>query len=157
MNNQLFKGRYTAMVEEDFIVFIIGMRINKFTALSKWVPVAQAMGPMIKELYQNPEWGFLHTEYTIGWRTVMLTQYWRSYDQLEAYAKGKTHSAAWRNFNKKIGADGSVGIFHETYVVEKSGCEAMYSNMPQFGLAKAFNHHLITKDYHTSRQRLKKT
>ncbi len=47
---QIFPGRYTAVTDEPFVVFIIGMRINKWWALHKWLPVALAMGPMLKTL-----------------------------------------------------------------------------------------------------------
>jgi hypothetical protein len=45
------------------------------------------------------------------------------------------HLPAWRRFNS-VGVDGSVGIFHETYIVEM----ATYSNILVFGLAKATEH-----------------
>lgn len=90
----IHKGRHVAVVEGDFVVFVIGMRVNKLLSFSKWIPVFKAMGPMIRELYQNPEIGFLHTEFHFSWRRVTLIQYWRSFDQLEAYAHGKMHLVA---------------------------------------------------------------
>lgn len=48
------------------------MRINHLLKFWKWVPVFNAMGPMVKELYQNPQWGFLHTEFLFSWRKVNL-------------------------------------------------------------------------------------
>jgi Monooxygenase af470-like len=33
-----------------------------------------------------------------------------------------------------------VEIFHETYIVERGNFEAIYSNMPVFGQAKATEH-----------------
>ena len=42
--------RFTAQIDEPFVVFIIGMRINRITAVSKWLPTMRAMGPMIKEM-----------------------------------------------------------------------------------------------------------
>ncbi|MBA2443252.1 MAG: DUF4188 domain-containing protein, partial [Rubrobacter sp.] len=55
-------GRYAAEVEGSFVVFVIGMRINRLLAVRKWVPTARAMGPMLRELYRNPERGFLGSE-----------------------------------------------------------------------------------------------
>ncbi|MCM3716931.1 DUF4188 domain-containing protein [Fictibacillus phosphorivorans] len=150
------KGRFTAEVEDDFVLFIIGMRINKFFSFHKWIPVLRAMGPMIKELYRNPQLGFLHTELLISWRTVTLIQYWRSFDQLEAYAHGKTHLGAWKDFNKKIGNDGTVGIFHESYRIAKNDTESIYSNMPRFGLGKAQSLALVTKKTNSARERINK-
>ena len=58
-------GRFAAQMDEPFVVFIIGMRVNKLLALRKWVPVAQSMGPMLSDLYAHPEKGFLGGEYFV--------------------------------------------------------------------------------------------
>ncbi|WNB91046.1 DUF4188 domain-containing protein [Bacillus sp. NEB1478] len=152
---KIFKGRYMADTDENFVLFIIGMRVNKILSFSKWIPVFKAMGPMIRELYQNPQLGFLHTEFLFNWRGVTLIQYWRSFEQLEAYAHGKTHLKAWKDFNKKIGDDGSVGIYHESYNIVNKGAEAIYSNMPKFGLAKAYSLVPVTKNTNSARERIK--
>ena len=47
---KIFAGRYSATIEGPFVVFLIGMRVNQLWALHKWVPVARAMPPMLKEL-----------------------------------------------------------------------------------------------------------
>ncbi|MGE6488594.1 DUF4188 domain-containing protein [Paenisporosarcina sp. NPDC076898] len=156
MGEKIYNGRFTASTEESFVLFLIGMRINKFLSFSKWVPVFMAMGPMIKELYQNSEWGFRHTEFLFSWRGVTLIQYWRSFEDLEAYAHGKTHAAAWKSFNQKIKDDGSVGIYHETYIIEKSASEAIYNNMPKFGLSKATSHIPVVSKTDSARRRINK-
>ena len=45
----------TAEVEGDFVVFLIGMRVNKPWKIHKWLPVFLAMPRMIKELKRTPE------------------------------------------------------------------------------------------------------
>ncbi len=52
-------GRYTAAVEGEFVVFLIGMRFNKIWKVHKWLPVATAMGPMLTALLQGPSKGLL--------------------------------------------------------------------------------------------------
>ncbi|EYC51835.1 hypothetical protein AZ34_12695 [Hylemonella gracilis str. Niagara R] len=134
----IHKERLTATLEGDFVVFLIGMRINKPWLIHKWFPVAQAMPRMLKELGQQPDLGLLHAEMWFS-RTIILVQYWRSMEQLLAYAKNKdaVHLPAWRAFNKAIGTDGSVGIWHETYRASAGNYENVYVNMPPFGLGKA--------------------
>lgn len=134
----IHKERLTATLEGDFVVFLIGMRINKPWLIHKWFPVAQAMPRMLKELGRQPELGLLHAEMWFS-RTILLVQYWRSMEQLLAYAKNKdaVHLPAWRAFNKAIGTDGSVGIWHETYQASTGRYENVYVNMPPFGLGKA--------------------
>ena len=134
---EIIKQRMFAKVEGDFVLFLIGMRINKFWKIHKWLPVALAMPKMIKELEAKPESGFLGYEAAIG-NPSMMIQYWRSFDHLEAYAKDKEgeHFPAWREFNRKMKSNGDVGIWHETYQISSGGYETIYNNMPLFGLGQ---------------------
>ena len=127
--------RMTVELDGDFVVFLIGMRINKPWKVQKWLPVFLAMPRMLKELSQRPESGFMG--YTMGFTSI--TQYWRSFEHLEAYARSKdlSHWPAWVAFNKRVGGSrGDVGIWHETYRVSAGQYEAVYSGMPPFGLGK---------------------
>jgi hypothetical protein len=125
-------------LEGGFVLFLIGMRINRPLLIHKWWPVAAAMPRMINELTRQPELGLLHAETWFS-RTIILVQYWRSMEQLIAYAKSKdmVHLPAWQAFNRAIGTDGSVGIWHETYQAAPGGYENVYVNMPAFGMGRA--------------------
>jgi hypothetical protein len=104
--------------------------------LHKWLPVAGAMRRMLKELEQRPESGFLGS-ISGG---LMLLQYWRSFEHLEAYARSRDHLhwPAWVAFNRRMrDSRGDVGIWHETYKVEAGQYETVYSGMPRFGLGTA--------------------
>ncbi|GAC1301403.1 MAG: DUF4188 domain-containing protein [Ktedonobacteraceae bacterium] len=153
---KVIPGRYTAQTDEPFVVFIIGMRVNRFFAFNKWIPTAMAMGPMLRTLYQHPEKGFLGAQTLFNLRGITTIQYWRSFDDLEKFARDKSdpHLSAWQRFNKTIGSDGSVGIFHETYLVEAGRYEALYGNMPVFGLASATQHVPAIGKRETARRRL---
>jgi hypothetical protein len=132
---EVHAGRMAVDIDGDFVVFLIGMRINKPWKIHQWLPVFLAMPRMLKELQKRPETGFLG--YTMGFPAIV--QYWRSFDQLEAYARSRdlAHWPAWVAFNKRIaGARGDVGIWHETYRVAAGQYEAVYSGMPAFGLGK---------------------
>jgi fumigallin biosynthesis monooxygenase-like protein len=132
---QINKRRVTADVEGDFVVFVIGARINKLWKVHKWLPVVLAMPRMLKELEKNPDSGFLGAE---GLGIGNLVQYWRSFEHLERYARQQDaeHWPAWVAFNKKVASNGDVGIWHETYLVRAGEYECVYNNMPAFGLAK---------------------
>jgi hypothetical protein len=139
LTSPVLSGRFTADHAGPITVFLIGMRINKFHRIDKWLPVARAMGPMLAELSADPGSGFLGFETLLaGLRTVMVLQYWRDFDALEAYAtaRDKHHWPAWAAFYRKSNAGGAVGIFHETYCVPAGGFETIYGNMPRFGLGK---------------------
>jgi hypothetical protein len=134
----LIPERVSGVLPGDFVVFLIGMRINHPLLVHKWLPVAAAMPRMIRELRRRPELGFLHAEMWFA-RTVIVVQYWRSMDQLLAYATNREaeHLPAWKAFNRAVGTSGAVGIWHETYSIAPGRFESIYVNMPPFGLGKA--------------------
>jgi hypothetical protein len=154
--SKIFAGRFTAQMDGPFVVFIIGMRINRLWAVNKWLPVARAMGPMTKQLMTHKELGLMHAQPFIYWRGVAFVQYWRSFEQLERFARDPAlnHLEPWKRFNRAVGADGSVGIWHETYMVEAGKYECVYGNMPQFGLAAAGAHAPAVGAKETARRRL---
>ena len=129
--------RMTVKMEGDFVVFILGMRINRWWKIHKWLPVVIAMPKMLKELSAKPESGFLGFQMS-GGIPPMIVQYWKSFEHLEAYAKDRNgaHYPAWKAFNTKIKSNGDVGIWHETYKVKAGEYECIYNNMPKFGLGK---------------------
>ncbi len=138
----LFADRYTARLDRPVVLFLIGMRINRLLAVQKWLPVAKAMPRMLAELSQKPEAGLLFYRTYWSGRVVMVQEYWQSFDKLVAYAHDRSarHFPAWAAFNRAVGTDGSVGIWHETYLVEPGKNESVYVNMPRFGLAAAAQH-----------------
>lgn len=156
MKEEIWKGRYTADIDGPFVVFLIGMRINNFLAFNKWWPTARAMGPMLEVLTKHPQKGLLGVHMWYRWREAMFVQYWRSFEALEDYARNpnEAHLPAWKRFNQTVGGDGSVGIWHETYLVDSKKYECIYGNMPRFGLAKAANHMEATGNRETARLRL---
>jgi hypothetical protein len=90
----IIPDRMAAEIEGDFVVFLIGMRINKPWKVHRWWPVFTAMPRMIRELERaGPETGFLgHNGLGLGG----IVQYWRSFDHLEQFARdaGGQHWAA---------------------------------------------------------------
>lgn len=136
---RIIKGRQTAVVEGDFVIFMIGMRVNKPWKVWKWFPVFRAMGPMLAELSKDPESGLLAYRAHIGNPFAPeIVQYWRSFEHLERFARAKdrTHHPAWVRFNKAVGTSGDVGIWHETYLVRAGEYEVVYNGVPPHGLGK---------------------
>lgn len=135
----LIQDRVCADTEGETVVFLIGMRINKYWKIWKWLPVAMAMPPMLRELAQHPELGLRHARLVLGLRNLWSVQYWHSAAHLQAYAQTSNHAhlPAWQAFNAKIGTTGDVGIWHETYVVPPGHAESIYVNMPRFGWGMA--------------------
>lgn len=130
--------RMTNAAQGDVVVFLIGMRVNRWWKPWQWLRTALAMPRMLSELARHPELGLLSSEAWFG-RTTILLSYWKSLDHLLAYAKLREaeHLPAWRAFNKQVALNGDVGIWHETYRVPAGSFETVYLNMPAFGLGRA--------------------
>jgi fumigallin biosynthesis monooxygenase-like protein len=137
---EVLKGRYMADVSrlgDEVVVFVIGMRINKPRKVRLWWPVFNSMRAMLKYLEERPEKGLL--AYRLSALPPFVVQYWRSFDDLERFARNvdDPHLEPWRRFNREIGKSGDVGIWHETYRVKTNDIETVYGNMPASGLGAA--------------------
>jgi hypothetical protein len=136
----VLKGRYVADVSrlgDEVVVFVIGMRINKPLKVGLWWPVFSGRPRMLKYLAERPEKGLL--AYRLSALPPLSVQYWRSFDDLERFARNNDdpHLEPWRRFNRKVGKSGDVGIWHETYRVKTTDIETIYGNMPASGLGAA--------------------
>lgn len=155
MSSEIRKGRWTAEIEGDFVVFLIGARIN-----SKWkvlrvfrdLGARRGMNHMLKYLTDHPEKGLLGYQ-SVGFTTI---QYWRSFEHLEAFAKDTNdpHLAVWRNYWKRVGGSTRTGVWHETYLVRAGEFETIYGNMPPIGLGKGTTLVPVAESV-SARQRLK--
>ena len=125
--------------EHDPVVFVIGMRINRWRKVRSWWPVFTGMPQMLAEL-EKADAGLLGAHSFWAGRSFLTVQYWRSAEELGAYARDTSfkHAAAWAAYNRKAAGSGDVGIYHETYVVPRDRVESVYGNMTSFGLAAAF-------------------
>jgi Domain of unknown function (DUF4188) len=156
--NPVVPGRMTANLDGEFVVFLIGMRINKPWKVHKWWPVFVAMPRMIRRLSKE-DLGMLGYHLAFGPGGPILVQYWRSAEQLQRFARDslQPHLAAWRMFNRRVGFTGDVGFWHETYVVRPGQYETVYGNMPRFGLAVAGQHLPVGSKGESAADRLRPT
>jgi hypothetical protein len=141
MGSTIHPGRFTADMPDEFVVFLIGIRINRPWRLHKWLPIATAMPRMLRWLDKHPESGLL--QYHNAWiHGPAVVQYWRSFEHLSRFARAadEPHLPAWKAFNQAVRGSGDVGIWHETYKVDAGAYECIYGNMPRVGLAAAGMH-----------------
>ena len=131
-------GRYGAEIEGDFVVFLIGARLNKprhlLASARDLGGRRRGMQAMLAELMAHPEKGLLG--YRMGFPVIV--QYWRSFEQLEAFARdpGDLHRPTWVEWFKRD-PKGRTGIWHETFLVRAGEYEAIYDSVPEAGLAAA--------------------
>jgi hypothetical protein len=150
------RGRFTVETDEPFVVFMIGMRINDFLKVREWLPAFAAMRPMIRSLEANPESGFLGAYTYLYWRGIGMTQYWRSFEDLERFARDPDdeHLPAWQRFNHNDRSP-AVGIWHEAYLLEPGRYETIHRNMPPFGITAALDRVPVRSRLESARGRLR--
>jgi len=129
----------TAQLDKPVVLFLIGARINRLSTIGRWWWFSRTMPAMLAELQKNPDAGLLWYRTYLSWPNVMVQQYWESFDKLLGYASDKSaeHFPAWGRYMRELQKDGSIGIWHETYLIEPGKFECVYGNMPLFGLAAA--------------------
>jgi hypothetical protein len=131
-------ARVTHDYDGELVVFLIGMRVNKLRRPDLWLPALRAMPRMLAELSKDPDSGLLGYSMSLGADGPVVVQYWSSREKLYDYASNPSsaHRPAWTAFNRRARkAAGAVGIWHETYLVDKA--ESIYSGMPATGLGRA--------------------
>ena len=132
------QGRFSAEIDGDFVVFLIGPRLNKPWLALKGIGDLggrrRGMVAMLDDLMAHPEKGLLG--YRMGFPVIV--QYWRSFEQLEAFARdpGDLHRPTWLAWFRRD-RRGRTGIWHETFLVRAGEYEAVYSDVPVAGLAAA--------------------
>jgi hypothetical protein len=131
------QGRHRAQLDGDFVVFLIGARLDLRHPVRTFRDLGgrRGMKHMLEYLRRRPEKGLLGFEFGFP----VIVQYWRSFEHLEAFARDEAdpHTAAWRNYWRRVGRENRSGIWHETYLVRAGEYEAIYANMPPFGLGRA--------------------
>lgn len=96
--------RVTAELEGDFVVFRIGMRVNALWKVRRWLPIFLEMPKMLDELESDPESGLVAYDAKNGIRSHEYVQYWRSFEDLRAYAfdSDARHAPAMRWTNRIV-------------------------------------------------------
>ena len=133
-------GSFSAdLIGDEVVLFVIGMRVNRWRKLRSWLPTFVAMPRMLRELGAEADSPLLDVRTYWSGRVFLTLQYWRSLEELGAYARdsSRLHAPAWARFNRTAAASSDIGIFHETYRVTADSFESLYGNMPPFGLAAA--------------------
>ena len=105
---EINKGRWTAQIDGDFVVFLIGADLRDPEQAGPAGELLMAMIDMLGELEQDPTKGLLGYQ-VFGAIGGVIVQYWRSFEALESYAKNPDakHAPVWRAWNR-LGEDGTA-------------------------------------------------
>src|SRR5262249_20530396 len=119
----------------ELCVVRLGLQVRKASALFYARRLGRAIEKSAKEAIAG-ETGLLRSErFAMGWNHFGVLQYWRSFDDLEAWSRRPPHSEWWREAVGRMRARGDVGIYHEAYLVPRGQVETIYMNCQPVGLA----------------------
>ena len=121
-----------------------GMRINQPWRLDLWVPALRAMGPMLTELHGAPRrrarasTGFLGHQSLFGAGGPTIVQYWRSVDDIYAYAHDpdRAHRPAWLEFYRRGRAAAGRWGSGTRRMPSRRRPRELYVSMPPTGLGR---------------------
>src|SRR3954467_15887332 len=123
---EIRRGRFSAEIDGDFVVLLIGPRFNKPWLLPKSLADLggrrRGMRAMLDELVARPEKGLLG--YRMGFPTIV--QYSPSREHLEAFARdpGDLHRPLGLEYFRRD-PRGRTAFWHETFLVRASDCAAI--------------------------------
>ena len=133
-------NRTTHAYDGPLALFLIGVRIHQPWRLGVIGQVLGAMPPMIAELERNKaaaasgeeeSLGYLGSRSTVDLTGTTMIQWWRSTEDIYAYASSTDHRhrEAWLEFYRRAkSAPRAVTIWHETYAVAPGGAESVYAD-----------------------------
>jgi hypothetical protein len=131
-------GKVVVDNTEPVVVFLLGIRINRWRGIRHWLPLVLTIPSMLRELASAPEGGLLGYRVLLGPgpRQAMLVQYWRRAEDLHSFARDGAgpHRAAQHRYWWHYGSSASVGVWHEMLIAAEGAHHAMYGNMPPMGL-----------------------
>ena len=115
----------------DLVVIYLGMQARSIRGASTILQ----FGPKIQRAVEaKPDGLLLHESlmFSLFPLHVGMRQYWKSFDDLETWAKALPHQSWWRGFLKDTGG---TGFWHEAYF-RRGGMEAIYDGLAgRIGLA----------------------
>jgi hypothetical protein len=80
--------------------------------------------------------GLLNSQsFAIGINHFGVLQYWRSFDEMEAWSRKGPHSEWWRSAVERMRFKQDLGVYHETFLVRAPDIESIYLDCRPTGLA----------------------
>lgn len=120
---------------EELCVVRLGLIVRKLSALPFSVRMGRAIVRSAAEASASGS-GLLRSEqFRFSWNHFGVLQYWASFEALEGWSHRPPHSTWWREALERMRKRGDFGIYHETFLVPRSGVESIYLNCPAVGLA----------------------
>jgi hypothetical protein len=80
--------------------------------------------------------GLLESQaFAIGINHFGFLQYWRSFEELDAWSRREPHSDWWGAAVQRMRLKQDLGVYHETFLVDARDVESIFLNCHPTGLA----------------------
>lgn len=120
---------------EELCLIRLGLIVHKLRALPFAARMGRAIGTSAAEAIASGA-GLLRSEpFRVDGRHFGVLQYWASYESLERWSHRPPHSDWWREALERMRKRGDFGIYHETFLVPRSGVESIYLGCPPVGIS----------------------
>jgi hypothetical protein len=120
---------------EELCLLRLGLVVRKLGALPFARKIGRAIERAASEAIETKA-GLLHSERIFfQWKHFGFIQYWSSFEALEDWSHRPPHSDWWREALERMRKQGDFGVYHETFLVPRSGIESIYLNCPAVGLS----------------------
>ena len=129
MPHETFAWHCPESLGGSFCLIRVGLIVHSWRA----VPFAWKMGKAIERSTRvGPDRpaGLLASEcIRMSWNHFGFLQYWRTIDELIAWAHASPHTDWWRMALERQRTRQDFAIYHETYLSSPGGFEAIYLNL----------------------------
>jgi hypothetical protein len=113
----------------------LGIQVRRLSALWYAARLGRAIERSAAEAIAARA-GLFHSEsFSMGRRHFGVIQYWRSFDDLDAWSHRAPHVDWWRGAVDRMRTQSDFGIYHETFLVARDRLESIYLNCLPTGLA----------------------
>jgi heme-degrading monooxygenase HmoA len=120
---------------DELCLVRLGIQVRRISALLYAARLGRAIERSSAEAIATGA-GLLSSErFTVARGHFGVLQYWRSFDDLEAWSHRPPHSEWWREAVERMRSRSDLGIFHETFLVPRDRIESIYLNCRPAGLA----------------------
>ena len=120
---------------EELCLVRLGLVARRLRAFPFAARMGRAIDRAAREAVESGS-GLLRSDrFGLSWGHFGVWQYWSSFEALEAWSHRGPHSDWWREALERMRSKGDFGIYHETYLVPRSGVESIYLNCPPVGLS----------------------
>ena len=113
----------------------VGIQVRRLSGAWYAWKVSRAVAAEAKEAVEAAAGLLLSERFVIGPGHFGVLQYWRGFEEMEAWTRRAPHSEWWRGAVERMRAKGDFGIYHETYLVPRDRVESIYLNCRPAGLA----------------------